>query len=231
VPEKIESKRNPKMSTACAERNMKDYLYDNPDLKEDNCKKSSPCSEILDNLTPDCEVWLLQVPKCFDPKNIEINSQLGDTFDSNGGDKAECSATRFKEKISFACIAPEKAQEYELVCDSIKLIKPVGKIVVTKNKWIKSSEESICDEDQASDSCSEKIKIEKCESDDETRNPITSKKLRKKVNDQLFTIETTLTVENCADRSEKRKSKNQDSKHLKKKKSIKQELDWMNDDC
>lgn len=106
-------------------------------------------------------------------------------------------------------------------------LNPVGKIVICEKP-----ESDDCDpEDEtggASDDCSSD---DECPSADDCPKPIASKKFQKRVNDQRFTIETTVKVEPCPS---KKKSSKMDSRcssqaetcpSKKKKKSMKVESD------
>lgn len=106
------------MSNESAEKTLRNYMYDNTDLKQSKPKKG--CVELdSESLSgPDTEVWLLQCPKGCDPKKM-LDAELG----KMGKQKMECSADRFSEKKSLAIITPEKAAEYELICDSLKLVR------------------------------------------------------------------------------------------------------------
>lgn len=103
------------MPKAAAEKNCKHFLYDNPNLKETKCKK---VSDELEDCENESEIWILQCPKNFDPKKM-LSIELGKMGKKSS---VECSADRFTGKKTLACIAPEKAAEYELVCDNIKLV-------------------------------------------------------------------------------------------------------------
>lgn len=103
-------------SKAAAEKSLKNYLYDNPELKASKSKKAS--SELAADFGDETEVWLLQCPKGFDPSKM-MNSQLGSLGKQM---KMECSADRFSETKNLAVIAPEKVAEYEIICDKLKLV-------------------------------------------------------------------------------------------------------------
>lgn len=169
---------------------MSNYLYDNQEMKESSCKKQSACAEILDCLDEDSEVWILQCPRCFDVKKI-LNSDLK----TSDGAKLDVCHDRFKSSAAMICLTPEKAAEYKSVCDEIKLVRPVGKIMVTESQVVN---DSCSDEDEECASLKPKDSI-----------PLTCKKVQKKVNDQRFTIETTVTVENVNDRSPKKQKRTQ----------------------
>lgn len=102
------------------EKNCSNYMYDNPELRQSKAKKScaDSCVELDDAIGSDMEVWLFQCPKDFDPKQV-MNCELGKGGRSQG---IECSADRFCTKKTLAVIAPEKAAEYEMFCDNIKLV-------------------------------------------------------------------------------------------------------------
>lgn len=103
------------------EKNCSNYLYDNPELRKSKIKKScaDSCVELNEGSESDVEVWLFQCPKDFDPKQV-MNCELGKVGRSGQG--IECSTDRFCTKQTLAVIAPEKAAEYEMFCDSIKLV-------------------------------------------------------------------------------------------------------------
>lgn len=103
------------MSNASTKKTLKNYLYDNPDLKEIKSKKG--CAEI-DDLGSDSEVWLFQCPKNFDPKTL-LKIQLAKISKESN---MECSADRFDNMKTLAVIAPEKVREYEIICDNLKLV-------------------------------------------------------------------------------------------------------------
>lgn len=239
-----------KESTASmAGKSLKNYLYDNPELKETKNKKA--CNDEDDFADDDdVEVWLLQCPKSFDPKQI-LNCELGKLGKKSGGPKVECSADRFGAKKTLAVITPEKAAEYEMFCDSIKIVKPVGKIVVsetctadkenfdTDRRKTKTESEDFCSDDpiSAAQSCDSEENDERQKTEDDSNSsdqdakPIAGKKLKKKLNDQRFTIETTVTVQNVG---KKKGKKNQclpivppePSPEKKKKKSKGGADDW-----
>lgn len=175
-----------------ADKQMSNYLYDNSTLRECSAKKASGCAEILDCLDGDSEVWILQCPKRFDIKSI-LNTELGKN-------SADVTNDRFKSPASMICLTPEKAAEYKSICDDIKLIRPVGKIMVTESQQ------------HLADSCTEME--DEC-ADTKDSLPLACKKVQKKLNDQRFTIETTVTVENCNEQSPKKSgaTKKQKNKH------------------
>ena len=206
------------MSNQRSERNMRNYLHDNPELEEAIVKKSSSSVNMLDCLSPNSEIWILQCPKNFDPQTI-MNTELGN-LKKDKLSKVDLTTKCFNNKISLACLTPEKAAEYEAVCDKVKMLRPVGKITVVQKANLprKSSnpnlprKSSICklpapiklEPQSDADDCSDDADIEPCEI------PITSKKVKAKINEQKFTIETTVTVENCGgDRKKNRKSKHE----------------------
>lgn len=198
--------------SSSAGKNVKNYLYDNPQLKD-----LKPMIAELDNDldSSDNEIWLLQCPKSFEPQQL-IQKDL------ENQSKIEFNVDRFYEKKTLAIITPDKAAD--LVCDSLKLvsrsfeinlyltfflltfhepifrkIKPVGKIVLSERLSNFSIESEPLNRSQTafdsssnscSDSCSEVSKPE----------PANRKKLSKNFKDQKFTIETTVTVEKCGDR-------------------------------
>jgi hypothetical protein len=217
---------------AKAEKCLSNFMYDNQSLKDSKCKKTSSCNDVLDCLGPNVETWILQCPKGFDPKSI-MNTELGKLS------KAECSANRFGDGVSLACITPEKATEYESVCDNVRILRPVGKIFITENKSLvtpKHSKTSM----RAGGSCSDN-EIDEC-SDDGDIQPCpsaASNKVKRKINDQKFTIETTVTVQNCgSDKKKSRKMKMEEEEctstssppavSMKKKKKCKNDsLGWL----
>lgn len=182
-----------------SEKNLSNYFFDNPSTKSTSAKKASACAELLDCLDEDSEVWILQCPKCFDINKV-LNADLGKRM-SNSGKTLDVCSDRFKSCMNIVCLAPEKATEYKAVCDQIRLIAPVGKIMVT---------EQDCPPPQSDMTCSEEDPIEEdIAQPSEDPCALASKKVQKKLNDQRFTIETTVTVENVPpnDRnSKKRKS-------------------------
>ncbi|KAL7024671.1 hypothetical protein ACKWTF_013156 [Chironomus riparius] len=202
------------MSNPQSERNMKNYLHDNPQFEETEVKKSSSAASMIDCLSPNSEIWILQCPKNFDPKTI-MNTELGN-LQKDKSCKVDMTTKCFNSKITLACLTPEKAAEYEAVCDHVKMLRPVGKITVVQKANLprKSSNPNLpsivklpapikCEPQSDADDCSD---VEPCEI------PITSKKVKAKINEQKFTIETTVTVENCGgDRKKNRKSRNQES--------------------
>lgn len=113
------------MTTSNTDKSMKNYLYDNPELKESKSKKI--CAELDNDSGSETEVWILQCPKNFDPSKL-IGSELGKIGKQLSADQAmECSADRFCEKKTLAVIAPEKAAELQIICDNlilVSLLKP-----------------------------------------------------------------------------------------------------------
>lgn len=155
-------------------------------MKEIKYKKVSSCCEDIDS--SDEEVWLLQVPKSFDTKKM-IVGELMKIIPCPGEPKIDACAERFCEKKILTMITPQKLAEYEAVCDSMKLIKPVGKIVITE----KCPAMPDCCPPPRCEVKSENDSDYRAEddSDNEVCKPIAAKKIRKKINDQRFTIETT----------------------------------------
>lgn len=96
------------------EKTMRNYLYDNPELKQ---SKKVNSGIDFDEMSADSEVWLLQCPKDFDPKTM-MNSGLGKV----GGQSIELFTDRFEGEKTLAVIAPEKAAEYEMICEHVKLV-------------------------------------------------------------------------------------------------------------
>lgn len=108
------------MANSHTDKCMKNYLYDNPELKESKSKKS--CAELDNDSGSDTEVWILQCPKNFDPSKL-IGFELGKIGKQLSADQAmECSADRFSEKKTLAVIAPEKAAELQIICDNLILV-------------------------------------------------------------------------------------------------------------
>lgn len=231
------------MTNPRAERNMKNYLNDNSQLCETNFKKSTSCCDALESSSTD-EIWVLQCPKGFDPKTI-INIDLCKLQKDNSS-KIDFTAKRFNEKLSLACLTPEKAAEYAIICDNIKILETVGKIVVSENQNDLSRKSSRSDcFCESLESCSD-AEINDDDDGEQCQNPIASKKSKKKFNDQKFTIETTVIVENCNDRKKNKGKIKQDScgeclplvppepvpakkqKNMKKIKEEEEDLDWLN---
>jgi hypothetical protein len=190
-----------------SEKNVSNYFFDNPSLKSSASKKASGCAEILDCVDDETELWVLQCPKCFDVDKL-VGTSLRKSAD---GKVINLSSDRFKCPVNMVCLAPEKATEYKSVCDQIKLIQPMGKIIVTEQEAPPCQQEDMtCSEkDQTDDECSQVSAVDSCTP---SLAPVASKKVQKKMNDQRFTIETTVTVENVGnDRGKKRKSTKIDS--------------------
>lgn len=177
-------------------------------MKSSGSKKASGCAEILDCIDEDTELWVLQCPKSFDVNKL-LNTDLVNSRKSASGKALDVVSDRFKTPVNMICLAPEKATEYKSVCDQIRLIQPKGKIVVTEQEFHAQSDMTCSEKDQTDDECSQMSAVDSCTASP----PLASKKVQKKLNDQRFTIETTVTVENVGnDRSSK-----------KPRKSIKQE--------
>jgi hypothetical protein len=104
------------MSKKVSKKSLENFMYDNKELQEIKSKKG--CEELSLDLDVDSEVWLLQCPKSFDPTSL-INQQL-----SKLDPKLEYNAVadRFESNKTLALIAPEKAKEYELFCDKLKIV-------------------------------------------------------------------------------------------------------------
>lgn len=180
------------LSTSAANQTLKNYLYDNPTIKEIKYKKVSTCCEDIDS--SDDEVWLLQVPKSFDPKKM-IVGELQKLIPCAGEPKIDACAERFCEKKILTMITPQKLAEYEAVCDKMKLIKPVGKIVISTKCPPMSecclppcSNTPLCEVKSEIDSDG---RVDDDSDNEDVCKPIAAKKVRKKINDQRFTIETT----------------------------------------
>lgn len=101
-----------------AEKTLKNYLYDNPDLKQSKMKKET--SE-LGEIGTDDEIWILQCPKDFDPKKL-LNVDLQKVNQSQQLNNMDVAANKFLDKKALAVISPEKAAEYQLVCENLKLV-------------------------------------------------------------------------------------------------------------
>ncbi|CAO1433489.1 unnamed protein product [Diamesa serratosioi] len=173
-------------SSSAANKTLKNYLYDNPSLKEIQYKKVSNCCQDIDS--SDEEVWLLQVPKSFDTKKM-IVGELQKLIPCPGEPKIDACAERFCEKKILTMITPQKLAEYEAVCDTMKLIKPVGKIVISQK--CPPMPESCLPSHIDIPLCEVKSEIESDSDIGDVCKPIAAKKIRKKINDQRFTIETT----------------------------------------
>lgn len=211
-----------KMNKSQSERSVKNYMFDNPELTESKAKKKSTSIDITECIGSDNEVWILQCPKGFDPKKLAKKDPKDTEL------KAKC----FKDKVSLACLTPEKAAEYSAICDGVKMIYPVGKITVTAQ--VLEPEDSCSESDDGEENTSQSF----CD-----ENTSTSKKVKKKINDQKFTIETTVTVESCGDnkkKSSKMKRSNKDEcipispaapivAKKSKRNSCEEDLSWM--DC
>lgn len=100
-----------------------------------------------------------------------------------------------------------------------------------------SADSMDCDSNDV-DSNEQSVQGESCdESEEEVRQPVGAKKLQKKVDEQKFTIETTVTVEKCGDRKKNKNARQclplvptepSPMKGKKKKTSKSDELNWMN---
>lgn len=182
------------MSKASEKKSISNYLYDNPSLKSTTSKKVSACAEILDCIDDDTELWILQCPKSFDINKV-LNTDLSNN--RKGASKAiDTCCERFKCPVNLICLAPEKATEYKSVCDQIRLIQPKGKIMVTEQELPAQSDMTCSERDQTDDECSQVGDTTTVASMAESCAQLASKKVQKKLNDQRFTIETTVTVEN-----------------------------------
>lgn len=116
VTDKPEKESCLPMSNAAAEKCMKNYMYDNPDLKESKVKRGNV--DIDNDFGSDAETWLVQCPKGFDPSSM-LNLELGKIGKHT---RMECTADRFSDKRTLVLIAPEKAAEYQLFCENMKLV-------------------------------------------------------------------------------------------------------------
>lgn len=93
---------------------MKNYLYDNKQLQE--CKIKSCIDVNLDLEDDDYEIWMLQCPKSVDVSSL-INCRIGKSNQS-----VEFDAEKFEESKTLMLIKPEKAAEYETICDNVKIV-------------------------------------------------------------------------------------------------------------
>lgn len=193
-----------------SEKNMSNYFFDNPSIKPAQSKKASACAELLDTLDDDTEIWILQTPKCFDINEI-VNTNLNSRKSTSGKALDVCSE-KFKSPVNMICLTPEKATEYKSVCDQIRLIQPKGKIMVIEQEV--QSDMTCSENNQTDDECSQVSAIDSCVA------PSTSKKVKKKLNDQRFTIETTVTVENVGDEQSKCKKPRKSIKHESPKENL-----------
>lgn len=118
LPEDCETQEKDSCESSMEEKNLCNFLADNPELK--NCKpKKEPPSDDID-IACDSEVWLLQCPKNFDPNDI-LNCVMCPPK-KGCGPNVDCCADRFKCKKALVVIAPEKAADLELLCDNMKLV-------------------------------------------------------------------------------------------------------------
>jgi hypothetical protein len=85
-----------------------------------NKKTSQKLNDELE-MDDEMEVWILQCPKNFNPTHI-LNRELENLGKKAGGVKLECSADRFTKKQTLAVISTEKAAEYKIFCNNIKLV-------------------------------------------------------------------------------------------------------------
>lgn len=99
------------------EKCLKNYLYDNPELREMKAKKSSCTEELEEDFDSNSEVWIFQCPKDVDPQNL-INIELSKLGKQS---KMECSADRFDERKILSVIAAEKT-EYDMISDRMRLV-------------------------------------------------------------------------------------------------------------
>lgn len=119
------------MASASSEKNLKNYLYDNQELQE---SKDVKCSEESFDFGPGTEVWLLQCPKNFDPKTLSGTS-LG-KMGKEAGCSVECTADKFSGVKTLAVIKPERAAEYQLICDNIKIVSCINLREVSRFNFI-----------------------------------------------------------------------------------------------
>jgi hypothetical protein len=97
-----------------SERVLKNYLFDNPQLKE--TKASSCLSSNFDN-EDEFDIWMLQCPKSIDASSL-LNCKLGNSKSQT----IEFDAEKFEKAKALMVIKPEKAEEYELICDNVKIV-------------------------------------------------------------------------------------------------------------
>lgn len=100
--------------SAKSERNLKNYLYDNPQLKE---TKAPACISSNFEDEDEFEIWMLQCPKSIDVGSL-INCKLGNSDEQT----VEFDAEKFEKEKTLMVIKPEKAEEYELICDNVKIV-------------------------------------------------------------------------------------------------------------
>lgn len=70
----------------------------------------------LDLEDDEYEIWMLQCPKSIDVTSL-INCRLGKSHQS-----VEFDAEKFECSKTLMLIKPEKADEYEAVCDNVKIV-------------------------------------------------------------------------------------------------------------
>lgn len=93
---------------------MKNYLFDNKQLSE--CKIKTCVDMNLDLEDDEYEIWMLQCPKSIDVTSL-INCRLGKSHQS-----VEFDAEKFECSKTLMLIKPEKADEYEAICDNVKIV-------------------------------------------------------------------------------------------------------------
>lgn len=109
--------RVPEFGTA--DRQLKNYLFDNQELKE----IKPNCSLNVDDLELDSddEIFMLQCPKSFNPEKL-----IGMNFSSLKNRKIEFEYTvdLFKNKPVLSVIVPNKSKKDSKVdCDKLKLVR------------------------------------------------------------------------------------------------------------
>lgn len=101
--------------TSKSERSMKNYLYDNKQLQECKIKSCLDVNLDLDD-DDDNEIWMLQCPKSIDVNSL-INCRIGKT-----NQNVQFDAEKFEECKTLMVIKPGKAEEYETICDNVKIV-------------------------------------------------------------------------------------------------------------
>lgn len=120
-------------------------------------------------------------------------------------------------------------------CFSSFKVKPVGKLVISEKfeieedceksvaskKKSNTTKQSLIAPSSGSSCCSSDADSNDLANDDDKSNssdqdvkPIAGKKIQRKLNDQCFTIETTVTVEKCGDRKKGKKGTTNKAKRL-----------------
>lgn len=109
------------MTSTKSEGILKNYLYDNQNLKEfkvESCISSNFEDE------DEYEVWMFQCPKTIDVSTL-INSQIS----KSDSTQIEFDAEKFTKPKTLMVIKPEKAEEYELICDKVKIVNFIRKFL------------------------------------------------------------------------------------------------------